>query len=182
VAGAHGALAVENAFTGAARRIDYRHLPRVTFTTPNIAAVGMTDAQATAADIRCECRVLPLAYVPRALVNRDTRGLVKIVADADTGRIVGVSAVAQAAGELAAAATYILAAGMTVDQVANLWWPLPDHDRGHQDRRAGLHHRCVQALLLRVMTTSTHGRRRHRSWLGTLAAAASRMRPGPGAP
>lgn len=123
VAGAHGALAVDNAFTDAVRRIDYRHLPRVTFTTPNIAAVGMTEAQATAAGIRCECRVLPLAYVPRALVNRDTRGLVKIVADGDSGRIVGISAVAQAAGELAAAATYILAAGMTVDQVANLWCP-----------------------------------------------------------
>lgn len=123
VAGAHGSLAVENAFTDTARRVDYRNLPRITFTTPSIAAVGLTEGQASAAGIRCDCRVLPLEYVPRALVNRDTRGLVKIVADADTGRIVGVSAVAQAAGELAAAATYILEAGMTVEQVANLWCP-----------------------------------------------------------
>ncbi len=123
VAGAHGTLVVDNAFTGAERRVDYAHLPRVTFTSPNIASVGLTDEQATAAGIRCECRVLPLAYVPRALVNRDTRGMVKIVADADTGRIVGISAVAQAAGELAAAAVYILEGGMTVEQVANLWCP-----------------------------------------------------------
>lgn len=123
VAGAHGSVAVDNAFTGADRVLDYSHLPRVTFTTPNIAAVGMTDEQATQAGIRCDCRVLPLQYVPRALVNRDTRGFVKIVADADTGTIVGITAVAQAAGELAAAAGYILNAGMTVDQVANLWCP-----------------------------------------------------------
>ncbi|MFZ5851534.1 MAG: mercury(II) reductase [Actinomycetota bacterium] len=123
VAGAHGALVVDNAFSGADRPVDYHHLPRVTFTTPNLAAVGLTDEQANAAGIRCECRVLPLDYVPRALINRDTRGLVKIVADADTGRIVGVSAVAQGAGELAAAATYVLAAGMTVEQLANLWCP-----------------------------------------------------------
>ncbi len=123
VAGAHGSLAVDNAFTGADRTLDYAHLPRVTFTTPNIAAVGMTDEQASTAGIRCDCRVLPLQYVPRALVNRDTRGFVKIVADADTGLIVGVTAVAQAAGELAAAAVYILNAGMTVEQVANLWCP-----------------------------------------------------------
>lgn len=123
VAGAHGSLAVDNAFTGADRTLDYTHLPRVTFTTPNIAAVGMTDEQATAAGIRCDCRVLPLQYVPRALVNRDTRGFVKIVADADTGIIVGVTAVAQAAGELAAAAVYILNAGMTVEQVTDLWCP-----------------------------------------------------------
>lgn len=123
VAGAHGSLAVDNAFTGADRTLDYTHLPRVTFTTPNIAAVGLTDEQASAAGIRCDCRVLPLQYVPRALVNRDTRGFVKIVADADTGLILGVTAVAAAAGELAAAAVYILNAGMTVEQVVNLWCP-----------------------------------------------------------
>ncbi|NUR14852.1 mercury(II) reductase [Terrabacter sp. C0L_2] len=123
VAGAHGSVAVDNAFTGADRVLDYTHLPRVTFTSPSIAAVGMTDEQASRAGIRCDCRVLPLQYVPRALVNRDTRGFVKIVADADTGLIVGATAVAQAAGELAAAAGYILNAGMTVEQVANLWCP-----------------------------------------------------------
>jgi mercuric reductase len=123
VAGAHGSLVADNALTGAQRRLDYSYLPRVTFTTPTIAAAGLTDEQATAAGIRCDCRVLPLEYVPRALVNRDTRGFVKIVADADTGRILGVTAVAQAAGELAAAAVYLLQAQMTVEQVANLWCP-----------------------------------------------------------
>lgn len=61
--------------------------------------------------------------MPRAIVNRDTRGLIKIVADVDTGAIVGITAVAQDAGDLAAAGVYILEAGMTVDQVANLWSP-----------------------------------------------------------
>ncbi|WP_226920598.1 mercury(II) reductase [Georgenia subflava] len=123
VAASHGTLAVDNAFTGTRREVDYRHLPRVIFTTPSIAAIGMTDKQARDAGIRCECRVLPLEYVPRALVNRDTRGFVKIVADSATGRIVGITAVAKDAGELAAAGVYILEAGMTVDQVANLWSP-----------------------------------------------------------
>ena len=47
VVGAHGSVAVDNAFTGADRTIDYAHLPRVTFTTPNIAGVGMTDERAS---------------------------------------------------------------------------------------------------------------------------------------
>lgn len=123
VASAHGTLMVENAFNNAGRQIDYRHLPRVTFTSPALAAVGMTDEEATQAGIRCECRVLPLEYVPRALVNRDTRGFIKIVADSGTGRIVGITAVGKDAGELAAAGVYILEAGMTVSQVANLWSP-----------------------------------------------------------
>lgn len=123
VAASHGALAVENAFNNAGRTVDYGHLPRVTFTTPNLAAVGMTDRQATEAGIDCECRVLPLKHVPRALVNRDTRGFIKIVAATDTGRILGITAVADNAGEIAAAGVYIVSSGMTVDQVANLWSP-----------------------------------------------------------
>lgn len=123
VAAAHGALAVDNAFTDALAEVDYRHLPRVTFTSPAIGAVGMTEKEAVAAGISCECRVLPLEYVPRAVVNRDTRGFIKVVADRDTGRILGLSAVAKDAGEIAAAGVYILEAGMTTAQVAAAWSP-----------------------------------------------------------
>lgn len=123
VAAAHGTLMVENAFNHAGRDVDYRHLPRVTFTGPALAAVGMTDKEANQAGIRCTCRVLPLEYVPRALVNRDTRGFIKIVADADTGRILGITAVGKEAGDIAAAGVYILEAAMTVERVANLWSP-----------------------------------------------------------
>jgi mercuric reductase len=123
VAASHGAMVVENAFTDAGRTVDYRHLPRVMFTSPALATVGMTDTEANAAGISCECRVLPLEYVPRALVNRDTRGFIKIVADSQTGLIVGITAVAKDAGEIAAAGVYIMEAGMTVDQVATMWSP-----------------------------------------------------------
>lgn len=123
VAAAHGALAVENAFKNTVREIDYRHLPRVAFTSPAVAAVGLTDKEANGAGISCECRVLPLEFVPRALVNRDTRGFIKIVAENGTGRILGITAVGKEASELAAAGVYILEAGMTVEQVANLWSP-----------------------------------------------------------
>lgn len=123
VAAAHGALVVENAFASAGREVDYRHLPRVAFSSPNLAAVGLTDLQANRAGIPCTCRVLPLEYVPRALVNRDTRGFIKIVTEAATKRILGITAVAKDAGEIAAAGVYILEAGMTVDQVASMWAP-----------------------------------------------------------
>jgi mercuric reductase len=88
-----------------------------------VGAAGMTEEQVLAAGIRCDCRVLPLAYVPRALVNRDTRGFIKVVADADTGRILGLTAVAKDAGELAATGVYLLEAGMSIEQVARSWAP-----------------------------------------------------------
>jgi mercuric reductase len=123
VAARHGGIVADNALADAGRVVDYTHLPRVTFTSPAIAAAGMTEAEAIAAGHRCDCRVLPLDLVPRAMVNRDTRGIVKLVADADTGRLLGVHAVSDAAGELAAAGVYLLAAGMTVAQLADLWCP-----------------------------------------------------------
>ncbi|MFF4500415.1 mercury(II) reductase [Streptomyces sp. NPDC001401] len=123
VAAAQGTLAAGNALTDAGRTLDYTALPRVTFTSPAIAAVGLTDAQAAEAGLPCDCRVLPLEYVPRALVNRDTRGLVKLVAHAETGRVLGVHVVADGAGDIVTAATYAITAGMTVDQLAHTWAP-----------------------------------------------------------
>ena len=123
VAAAQGTLAAANALADTGRILDYTALPRVTFTSPAIAAVGLTDSQAIEAGLRCDCRTLNLAYVPRALVSRDTRGLVKIVAEAGTGRLLGVHAVADGAGDLITAATYALTAGFTVEQLAHAWAP-----------------------------------------------------------
>lgn len=121
VAARHGTLVAQNAFAGAGRSVDYSRLPRVTFTSPAIGAVGMTEQEAIVAGIRCDCRVLSLVYVPRALVNRDTRGFIKMVADADTGEILGLTAVAKNAGELAATGVHLL--GKTVAEVADAWAP-----------------------------------------------------------
>lgn len=123
VAAAHGTLVADNAFDHAGRILNYHHLPRVTFTSPQIASAGMTDTEAINAGIRCDCRVLPLEHVPRALVNRDTRGLVKLVADTDTRRLLGAHVIAEGAGDVIAAAVYALAQSMTVDEIAATWSP-----------------------------------------------------------
>lgn len=123
VAAAHGVLAATNCLTGTRRAADHTTVPRVTFTSPAIASVGLTQADAAAADQPCACRVLPLNRVPRALVNRDVRGMVKIVAEPRTGRLLGVHAVAEGAPELIAAAGYALAGGLTVERLGELWTP-----------------------------------------------------------
>ncbi len=123
VAAYEGNLAARNALEGTALKTDFTALPRVIFTSPTVAAAGLTDEQATAQGIVCECRVLPLVHVPRALVNRDTRGFVKIVAEAATGRIVGATAVADGAGDVIQAAIYAVQFGLTTEQVAGTWAP-----------------------------------------------------------
>jgi len=123
VAAYEGNLAARNALEGEDRKVDFTSLPRVIFTGPTVAAAGLTDEQANAQGIECECRVLPLSAAPRALVNRDTRGFVKIVAERKTGRIVGATAVADGAGDVIQAAVYAIQFGLTTDQVASTWSP-----------------------------------------------------------
>jgi mercuric reductase len=122
-AAAQGTVAAENAISGSRQEIDDAALPRVTFTAPNIAAVGLTDAEARAAGYDCECRVLALDLVPRARVNLDTRGLIKIVADRSSGRLLGLHVVAENAGEVILSGVYAVKFGLTVDDVADTWAP-----------------------------------------------------------
>jgi mercuric reductase len=123
VAAAQGTLVADNSISGAGRRMDYVALPRVTFTAPNIAAVGLTDAQAQERGYRCECRVLELEHIPRARVNLDTRGLFKVVAERDTGRILGVHVIAENAGDVILSGVYAVKFGLTVQDLAETWAP-----------------------------------------------------------
>ncbi len=97
-AAAQGSAAAANALQDAGRTLDYAALPRVTFTSPAIASAGLTEAELIRQGVACDCRVLPLSAVPRAIVARDTRGVVKLVAEAGTGRVRGVHAAADGAG------------------------------------------------------------------------------------
>jgi mercuric reductase len=124
VAAAAGRVAAVNALDpDRLETVDYTGLPSVVFTRPQIASAGLTERQAMALGHGCRCRTLDLADVPRALVNHDTRGAVKIVADADSGAVLGVHAVADGAGEMMLAATYAIKAHMTVDDLADTWSP-----------------------------------------------------------
>jgi mercuric reductase len=123
VAAKHGGLVVENAFESAGKRVDYSALPRITFTNPTIASAGLTEAQAHEHGLDCECRVLALEHVPRAIVSRNTTGLVKLVAERERGRIVGAHIVGDGAGDVILAASLAIQMGMSVEQLAAGWNP-----------------------------------------------------------
>ncbi len=118
-----GALAVDNALLGARRKLDFTGLPRVTFTAPQIASAGLTEAQAAAAGYDVETSVLALKAVPRALVNHDTAGLVKLVADAGTGRLLGASMLAEGAGDVIQTAVLAIRHGITTAELAATFHP-----------------------------------------------------------
>ena len=118
-----GNIAARNALGAEGRKVDYHSLPRVIFTSPTFATAGLTDAEANARGFTCECRVLPMSAVPRALVNGDTRGFMKIVAEAGTGRILGASMVADGAGDVIHSVVLAIQFGLTTDDIANTWAP-----------------------------------------------------------
>ena len=98
-------------------------MPRIIFTKPQIAAAGLTEAQAIEAGFEVETTALPLEAVPRALVNGDTRGLVKLVAEAGTKRLIGASVIADGAGDVIQAAILAIDQALSTDQLASSWAP-----------------------------------------------------------
>ncbi len=103
--------------------VDYTGLPGVTFTTPQLASAGLTEQEAVDRGHACDCRVLGAQDIPRALANRDTRGALKIVIDADTRNVLGVHAALDGGGDVMLAATYAIKFGLTVDDIADTWAP-----------------------------------------------------------
>lgn len=123
VAAYEGKLVAENALAGADRTVDFTAVPQVVFTQPQIAVVGQTEAAARAHGVGVKTSVLPLEAVPRARVNHDTAGMIKIVADAAGGRILGVQILAENAGEVIYAATLAVKFGLTITDLVESFAP-----------------------------------------------------------
>ena len=100
--GSHdGGIAAHNALSGQPlRKVNHRVIPRAIFTDPQIGIVGLTEQEAVQAGHPCWCNTVPMSLVPRAGAIRDTRGLIKMVADDETEEVLGVSMVGPNAGEV----------------------------------------------------------------------------------
>jgi mercuric reductase len=122
VAAAGGTRAAINMLGGAAT-LDLAAMPAVVFTDPQVATVGYNEVEARRNGIATDSRVLSLDNVPRALANFDTRGFIKLVTEARSGRLIGAQAVAPEAGELIQTATIAIRARMTVQDLADQLFP-----------------------------------------------------------
>jgi len=96
-----GSIAAHNALSAEPpRQIDHRVVPRTIFVDPEIAVVGMPESEVIAAGHRCWCNTVPMSLVPRAAAIRDTRGMIKMTADAVSNEVLGVAMVGHNAGEV----------------------------------------------------------------------------------
>lgn len=122
VAAAAGTRAAINMLDGDAA-LNLRAMPAVVFTDPQVATVGLNEFQAKQHGLNVDTRTLTLDNVPRALVNFDTRGLIKLVAERDSGRIVGAQVLAAEASEVIQTAALAIGKGMTVDELGSQLFP-----------------------------------------------------------
>ena len=101
--------AAVNALFGTFKRfkVDYRVIPRVTFTDPEVASVGLTEADARAEEIEFEVTRYGIDDLDRAIADQAAVGFVKVLTVPGKDRILGVTIVGQHAGELLA--EYVLA-------------------------------------------------------------------------
>ncbi len=121
---AYGArLAVRNALNGDGLVYDNAAMPAVVFTDPQVASVGLTEMQARQARHEVKTSVLSLDNVPRALAARDTRGLIKLVADAQTDRLLGAHILAPEGADSIQTAVLAIRYGMTVQELAATIFP-----------------------------------------------------------
>jgi mercuric reductase len=121
---AYGAkLAAKNALNGDSLRYDNSAMPAVVFTDPQVASVGLTEAAARMLGHDVRISVLPLAYVPRALAARDTRGLIKLVADGKTRRLLGAHILAPEGADSIQTAALAIRHGLLIDDLAEAIFP-----------------------------------------------------------
>ncbi len=121
---AYGAkIAANNAMNGDGRVYDNLAMPAVTFTDPQVASVGLTEAAAGSLGIDAKTSVLTLDNVPRALAARDTRGLIKLVADSATGNLVGAHIIAPEGADSIQTAALAIKQGMTYRELGEMIFP-----------------------------------------------------------
>ncbi|MFB6127814.1 MAG: mercury(II) reductase [Halolamina sp.] len=138
VAAKEGHHAVKNAFDAAPvnggresggesgpATVDYDAVPEVVFTSPEVAAVGVTEREYMAEHGTCSCRTVEMEDVPRAQAVEDTRGLVQVVKHHETDELVGVHMVGPRAADMISEATLAVKFGLTVDDVIDTIHPFP---------------------------------------------------------
>ena len=121
---AYGAkIAARNAMNSNSLKYDNAVMPAVVFTDPQVASVGLTEAAATSQGYEVKTSTLTLDNVPRALAARDTRGLIKLVADGSTDKLLGAHILAPEGADSIQAAAIAIKAGMTYRQLGDMIFP-----------------------------------------------------------
>jgi len=118
VASYEGEVAVENAL-GHPRQADYQAVPSCIFTQPEIAGVGITEAEANDSGIPYKVSKFPFLACGRAVAMDETMGMVKLICDAENGRVLGMHVMGPHASDLIAEGVLAVQLGATAKDIVH---------------------------------------------------------------
>jgi mercuric reductase len=130
VAAKEGSLAAENALTGSGRSLNYDHVTSAVFTNPQVASVGLTEAEEMRRFQACACRTIYMNSVPKADVLKETQGVFKMAIHPETSRVLGVHIVSPYAADLIHEATLVVKFGLSVDDIIDTLHVFPTMSEG----------------------------------------------------
>jgi pyruvate/2-oxoglutarate dehydrogenase complex dihydrolipoamide dehydrogenase (E3) component len=159
VAGYHAGIVIRNALFRQPAKVDYRAVPWVTYADPELAHVGLTEAEARAAhgDAVAVLR-WPFHENDRAQAERETHGLVKAIAT-PSGKILGASIVGAHAGELIQVWALAIGQGLNVKAIASMIAPYPTLGEASKRAAGGF-------FTPKLFSPRTRGLVRFLSWFG----------------
>ena len=129
----HAGIVIRNALFRLPAKVDYRALPWVTYTDPELAQVGLTERAARAVEPAARVLRWPFAENDRAQTERDREGMVKVVTG-KSGRILGAAILGAGAGDLILPWALAISQNLKIGALANLIVPYPT--RGEAGKRA----------------------------------------------
>jgi dihydrolipoamide dehydrogenase len=120
-------IAVAENIAGLTGIVNHDVIPSVVYTAPEIAGVGISEEQAKERGLAVKVGKFPMMANSRAKANRDTDGFVKVIADAETDRVVGVWMINSLAGTMIAQAAQAMEFGATSEDIAYTCHAHPTH-------------------------------------------------------
>ncbi len=125
---------------------DVRAMPAAVFTEPEIATVGWTEAEAKAKGHEVRVGRFPFSALGKALASGETEGFVKIVADAEDDRILGVHIIGHAASDLISEAAVAIEAGLCAEDLALTVHPHPTMGESLMEAAEAVHGMAIHIL------------------------------------
>ena len=130
LAAKEGNVATSNIFQNSKKEINLNEVPSAIFTYPEAAMVGMTEAQIINNGIKCSCSPLEFKFVAKSRIIGDTRGIIKIVIDRNTRKMLGVHILAPHAAELIHEGVLAVKLGLTIDDIIDTVHVFPTLSEG----------------------------------------------------
>ncbi|MBB4657692.1 dihydrolipoyl dehydrogenase [Parvularcula dongshanensis] len=139
------AVAVAEVIAGLPGHVDYGIIPGVVYTDPEVATVGLTEEQLKEEGRAYKVGKFPFTANSRAKTNHETDGFVKVLADAETDKVLGVHMIGTGVGEMIAEACLVMAFGGASEDIARTCHPHPTRTEALRQAAMGVEGWTMQA-------------------------------------